>query len=281
MSSLAILIPNYNGSKFIGKTIENFRQGFPLATIIVVDDVSTDNSIEVLKTQQVKLLIREKNGGFAAAVNTGFKYILENNFNIILISNSDIEIDTDMSASVVRSLDVFNQKSQVGILGYLENSVHATKIRHGADISGFFFAMKKNVIEKIGYLDERFFMYGEEQDYFRRAIKAGFEIFQTEIKVGHLVEGSGKSKLKNSWLAIRNSIFLEAKNYNMTLVLKKIASLFLIINKIYRPKSSNDPSLIRVLRPGIVLGNVFLVSAIFWNVYKLITSRIHKYEPKP
>lgn len=281
MSTLAILIPNYNGSKFIGKTIESFKQGFPQATIIVIDDVSTDNSIEVLKTQQVKLLIREKNGGFAAAVNTGLKYILENNFKIILVSNSDIEIDLDISANVVRSLEEFKQKSQVGILGYLENAVHENKVRHGADISGFLFALKRNVIEKIGYLDERFFMYGEEQDYFRRAIKAGFEIVQTEIKVGHLVEGSGRSKLKNSWLAIRNSIFLEAKNYNLTSTLKKTAALFLIINKIYRPKSANDPSLIRVLRPGIILGNIFLLSAIFWNVFKLTTSRIHKYEPKP
>jgi GT2 family glycosyltransferase len=132
-----------------------------------------------------------------------------------------------------------------------------------------------DTIQAVGYLDESFFMYGEEQDYFRRVLAAGLVIRQTEIRVKHLAEGSGSSKLRNSWLAIRNSLYLETKRAALWGICRKAGVLFLLINRLYRPRAGEDPSLQRVLRPGIILGNLFLFLAICWNAVKLLKMLVH------
>jgi hypothetical protein len=123
-------------------------------------------------------------------------------------------------------------------------------------------------------------MYGEEQDYFRRIEDAGFAIQQTEIRVRHLAEGSGGSKLRNSSLDIRNSPYLETKRLALWSTCRKAGVLFLLINRLYRPQAVEDPSLRRVLRPGIVLGNLFLFFAISWNAIKLLKIITHENQPK-
>jgi GT2 family glycosyltransferase len=123
-------------------------------------------------------------------------------------------------------------------------------------------------------------MYGEEQDYFRRVESAGYTIVQTGVRVGHRSEGSGGPRLRGSWLAIRNSIFLEVKSRRASAILRKIAALALIINRIHRPSVRNDPSMQRVLRPGVLLGNVFLLGAIGWNAGRLVPLLLSRNESK-
>ena len=279
MNKLAILIPNYNGAKFILNTIGFYKSFFPSSQIIVVDDSSTDNSVEILKSLDIILIQKNSNGGFASSVNVGLNYLLKTDFKYILVSNSDVVLTHNSSDEIKKSISLFECNSKLGVLGFIESDINNVKTRIGSDISGFLFCLTLEVVKNIGFLDERFFMYGEEQDYFRRVLRGNFEILQTNIYVGHSVEGSGKSKLRNSWLSIRNSIFLEAKDFNLFQTLKKIAVLFLLINKIYKPKAVNDPSLNRIYRPGIFLGNIFLISAIFWNIFAIFKPRTSFNEP--
>lgn len=279
MNKLAIIIPNYNGAKFILNTISFYKSFFPSSKIIVVDDASTDNSVEILKNADITLIPKKFNGGFASSVNVGFNFLIKSDFKYILVSNSDVVLDLNSSNEIKKSISLFECNPKLGVLGFIESNTVDTKTRTGSDISGFLFCLTLDVVKNIGFLDERFFMYGEEQDYFRRVINGNFDILQTNIHVGHSVEGSGKSKLKNSWLSIRNSIFLEAKDFNLFQTLKKIVILFLLINKIYKPKAVNDPSLNRIYRPGILLGNIFLISAIFWNIFAIFKPRTSFNEP--
>lgn len=157
-------------------------------------------------------------------------------------------------------------KEKSDVLGFLENTYADKKNKIGVNISGFLFALKRNVIETVGLLDERFYMYGEEQDYFIRTKNLGFNITQSGIMVSHLTEGSSKSTYNNSWLAIRNSILLEFKSKNILNILKKLFSLFLLINRLYKPKNIEDPSYKRVTRSGIFFGNLFLLTSFLWNI---------------
>ncbi|MBR0092697.1 MAG: glycosyltransferase family 2 protein [Lachnospiraceae bacterium] len=80
MSDLAIsfIIPNYNGAEVIGECLRSvFAQSIP-CDVIVVDDGSTDESRsrigQLLRGHpRARLLVHEKNKGFAAAVNTGIR----------------------------------------------------------------------------------------------------------------------------------------------------------------------------------------------------------------
>lgn len=280
MSSLAILIPNYNGAVFIAETANRFAKGFPDTLIAVVDDASTDDSVARLSSTSARILVRERNGGFAAAVNTGLKFLAEAGYEYVLVANSDVVADEEKCATIAAVTNAVMLDPSTCVLGFLEESVQNSATCQGSNISGFLFVLRTAAIKKVGYLDEDFYMYGEEQDYFRRIQEAGFVIQQTEIRVKHLAEGSGGSKLRNSWLAIRNSIYLETKRLSLWPIFKKTGVLFLLINRLYRPQAGEDPSLRRVLRPGIILGNLFLISAIGWNVIKLVRIITHENQSK-
>lgn len=280
MRSLAILIPNYNGATFIAETVGRFSRGFPGALLAVVDDASTDDSVAVLSSTPARLLVREKNGGFAAAVNTGLKFLADAGFDDVLVANSDVVVDEAVGATIASALASSDLDPRVAVFGFLEETAKSSAAFQGNRISGFLFAVRTELLDAVGYFDESFYMYGEEQDYFRRVTDAGFVIHQTGIRVEHRAEGSGGSKLRNSWLAIRNSLYLEAKRYAFWNTFRKTGTLFLMINRLYRPTSPNDPSVRRVLRPGIVLGNVFLLMAICWNAAVVVKCLVHEKKPK-
>ena len=223
-----------------------------------------------------RILVRENNGGFAAAVNTGLKFLVEYGCEYVLVANSDVFAAERECAAITVTTSVAMMDPKICVLGFLEESVQSSTAYEGSNISGFLFVLRLAVIEKVGYFDESFFMYGEEQDYFRRIQEAGFVIRQSQIRVKHLAEGSGGPRLRNSWLAIRNSLYLEVKRLKPWPICKKAGVLFLLINRIYLPEAGDDPSLRRVLRPGIFLGNLFLICAIAWNTKKLFKIMIHE-----
>lgn len=280
MPELAIVVPNYNGARFIEAAVERFARGFPDALLIVVDDASTDDSVVQLAGCGATVLRRPNNGGFAAAVNTGLRHCRAAGIQQALVANSDLEITEAQSAEVRQALARFDRDDRVGVLGFVEDEVVRDTMPTGSDIPGFLFALRVAVIDRVGLLDERFYMYGEEQDYFRRVEAAGYSIVQTGVRVGHRSEGSRGPRLRNSWLAIRNSIFLEVKSRRASAILRKIAVLALIINRIHRPGDRSDPSMQRLLRPGVVLGNVFLLGAIGWNAGRFVTLLVSAHEPE-
>ena len=74
--TVSVIIPNYNYGRFLGAAIDSvLSQTFPCSEIIVVDDGSTDESLEILakyKKDEVKI-VQQKNGGVGAARNAGAK----------------------------------------------------------------------------------------------------------------------------------------------------------------------------------------------------------------
>lgn len=77
--SLSIIIPNYNNQKYLKKCLDSvFKQTYNFDEVIVVDDKSTDESIDFLekynkKHEKLVILKLEKNGGVSNARNEGLK----------------------------------------------------------------------------------------------------------------------------------------------------------------------------------------------------------------
>lgn len=263
-----ILIPNFNGESFIMETIRLLTVGFPDVKIVVVDDVSTDNSISILKSNGIEVVQRPVNGGFAASVNSGLRYLQTKGVDFALVCNSDLVPSEDECTLINKAFNHFTENTSIGVIGFLERHVFKQKSRVSSDISGFLFWIKLDILKKVGFFDERFYMYGEETDFFRRVIAEGYKITQTEVQVSHAAEKSGKSKVMNSWYAIRNCLFLEVKNNRPNEALKKTAALLLIMFGLLGDK--NDPSTKRIRRPGFVIGSLMLMAAVFWNLYQFL-----------
>jgi len=91
---ISIVIPAYNEEKLIKPTID----GVPpyVDRIFVIDDGSTDNTVEVIKNikdPRIELIQHEKNLGLGSALVTGYKHALKEEFNATIVVGGDNQMD--------------------------------------------------------------------------------------------------------------------------------------------------------------------------------------------
>ena len=95
MKKVSVVIPNYNGKKFLGDCLESLEaQSFTEFDTILVDDGSSDGSVEYVKTHfpNVRIISLPDNGGFCRAVNRGIQ-AAETPY--VLLLNNDVKADKD------------------------------------------------------------------------------------------------------------------------------------------------------------------------------------------
>jgi len=203
---VTIVIPSYNDYPLLKKCVKSIHKTTleKKVKIIVVDDYcAEDNRKRLVKLESgnVSVIFRDKNGGFAKAVNTGMKAAPKNS-DIILINS-----DTEMKKGWLQSLQygAYKYDNKSGIVGakllYPNGTIQFAGTfrnteqpewfdhRYRSEISSFGPAnvpqqvlaitgacmyIKREVIDKIGYLDEKYGMAFEDVDYCLRAWKAGF-----------------------------------------------------------------------------------------------------------
>jgi len=84
-----VIIPAYNESENIESVIEDLRTNFVEADILVVNDCSSDNTSEVVKSKNIACISQVYNMGYASALQTGFKYALKRNYNYAIQFDGD------------------------------------------------------------------------------------------------------------------------------------------------------------------------------------------------
>lgn len=269
LSKIAIIIPNYNGEKFILDTIHSLSKGFSSdIKIIVIDDASTDNSVNLLNSQKINVIHRKNNGGFGATVNSGFNYLIKNNFNYAIVCNSDLDPSYEQCNLIEESVNKNLINKKCDVLGFLEKDSDKEKNYDITRISGFLFAINLQIIITTGNINENFYMYGEEEEFFRRVLKKGFNITQSGIVVHHKSEQSAKSKYKNTWYVIRNALYMEVLDKNFYMLIRKIFMLLLIILRLHGDKE--NASISRIRRGGPLFGLLILMASIPWNLVQFI-----------
>ena len=105
MEKVAIVILNWNGEKMLREYLPSVIQySRDEATVYVADNASTDNSLELLRTHfpEVKLIILEKNWGFAEGYNKALKQM---DAEYYLLLNSDIEVTHHWLTPMIEYLD--------------------------------------------------------------------------------------------------------------------------------------------------------------------------------
>ena len=205
---VSIIIPNYNGGQFLInclKSIYTLHPSYP-PEVIIVDNASIDGSQTKAKKKfpQIKLIQFQKNQGFSKAVNKGIR---KAKGDFIFILNNDTLLEKGCLKELVKT---FEKDNKIGIVGgkiinpkgkfdlpgfklnpYLGFMIYDSKNRNQEReidwVSGSAMMVKKEVFEKIGLLDEKFFFYFEDTDFCLRAKRAGFKIYyQPKAKIIHL-----------------------------------------------------------------------------------------------
>lgn len=207
---VSILIVNYNGEHLLRGCLNSLSLvKEPSFEVVVVDNASQDNSLEILRGYtHIKIVESKMNRGFAGGNNLGLPHCVG---DYILLLNSDTIVRPDFLRPLCEYLD---QHREVGIVqakmflpnreGRLDNCgsfltrfgfmYHRGFLKHDAAIyntAGPIFSAKgacmmfrREMVEAAGgYLfDEDFFCYYEETDFCHRAWLAGYE--------SHFVPGS-------------------------------------------------------------------------------------------
>ena len=102
MPTFSIIIPVYGVENYIKRCLDSvFAQTYGNVEVIVVNDGTKDNSIEIVKNYQVKI-INQENAGLSAARNTGVKYATG---DYIFFLDSDDYIEPDLLLEVSKMLD--------------------------------------------------------------------------------------------------------------------------------------------------------------------------------
>jgi hypothetical protein len=264
---VAIIVLNWNGWRDTIECLESLQRiTYPKYQIIVVDNASTDDSVERIteKFPHLTLIETGSNVGYAGGNNVGIKYALKNGAKYILIVNNDTKVVNP--GFVNQTVDVMKSDSTIGILGpkvlnfkgqiqdtilyipTLPNCLRESfRLRFGAKksrdyraaqsvdaVSGVCWLIRADVITVVGLLDEDYFMYAEEQDYCYRVKKAGWEIMYAPIESVLHKKGSGdendKQRMYRQYIfARRNLVLFLRKHFGFWKALV-LAVLFLMSN---------------------------------------------------
>lgn len=197
---IGMVIVNYNDYETTKRLLDNVKDYKVLKEIVVVDNKSTDNSLEELRklrNKKITVIDSGENKGYSYALNVGCKYLIDKYKSLnIVISNSDIIIESELDIkdlnsyistknvivgpTIIQGNDLnrgfkiptpwqdikqnivfFGKKVLTKELNYPDNYYHKD-ISKVDTVSGCFFMISSKHLEDMGYFDENVFLYYEE-----------------------------------------------------------------------------------------------------------------------
>jgi GT2 family glycosyltransferase len=196
------VIVTYNGSKWIEECITSILQSSIEIGIIVIDNNSDDNTIDLINktTSSAEIIKLKKNIGFGKANNIGIKEAIKKKSDYILLINQDAAIQKE---TITKLISVFKDNPEYGILSPIQyyNYDHLdyqflnylkwdnTPLLVNDHITGkvkdvysttfvnaAIWLITKDCVNKTGGFAPIFHMYGEDNNYLNRSSFFGYKI---------------------------------------------------------------------------------------------------------
>ncbi len=252
--SISIITVNYNGLKDTCALIESipFNENME---VIVVDNASKEDEASIIsqKYPRVKTIRSNKNLGFAGGNNIGIKkakgkyLFLINNDTVLKDLNIQALIDRAESSSRIAivcprvrfswgnnpiQFAGYTPLSKITVrnhaIGYGEEDTgqydtpHPTPYAHGAAL-----LIKREVMEKVGFMPECFFLYYEEIDWSMMFTRAGYEIwYDPACTIYHKEsQSTGQNSSLRTYYITRNRLLLVKRNWQG--IYKRLAFCYL------------------------------------------------------
>ncbi len=251
---LSIIIVNYNTKDHIRTCLDSIRDSKPEIEydIHIVDNNSSDDSVEFLKCRAEKygyhLIINEDNLGFAKANNQAVRSAAG---RYVMYLNPDTEMTPGGMDESVRFMD---EHDSIGIMGpsiytpegnelrvcrkfsnmiydflewtpilnkfqivmrnYRNGELDYSRVNDVDYIQGACMVIRKKALDETGLLDERYFMYSEEEDLCRRMQEKGWKVvYNPNIKIHHYRGASTEKEHFNKYDTLFESKFLYFEKY--------------------------------------------------------------------
>lgn len=282
------------------------------AEVWLVDNNSVDGSVQMVKKlfPQVKLIENKENVGFSKANNQAIK---ESTGKYVLLLNPDTIVEETTFEKIVDFMDKHENAGALGVkmidgkgnflpeskrgiptpkvafykmtgltkffpkskkfAKYYMGNLSPDQTNKVEILSGAFMLLRKTVLDKIGLLDETFFMYGEDIDLSYRILQEGYENYYfADTKIVHYKGESTKKGSLNYVYVFYNAMIIFAQKH----FAKKKAKLFMYLIKLAiflrAGLSATRRIFSKISLPfidlGIILGGFFLFVPL-WEKYHL------------
>jgi GT2 family glycosyltransferase len=247
---VSLVVVTWNSSKDIEECLKSLEnQSYPIQEIIVVDNLSGDDTVEIIKNKfpDVHLIESEVNTFFTGGHNLGMKTALKRDLDYVAIINPDTKANANW---IEKSIEVFEKFDRVGIVGpkvkFWNNEKEGLINSAGMIYDGFMQGYDRGFEEKdkgqydkteevkavtgaamvfdvkmlneIGFFWERLKMYLEDMEICIRARKAGWKVMYTpETEIGHKwMQSTSQSKVVqlNKW-KMRNWLYIALRHYQL------------------------------------------------------------------
>ena len=225
---ISIIIVSYNVRYYLVQCIDSVRKAVKGidAEIIVVDNHSKDDTVPFLRQHcpDIRLIASQRNLGFSRANNMAIR---EACGQYVLLLNPDTIIGEDVLSSALDFMDAHPEAGGAGVQMLNSDGSRAPESRRGLPtpwvsmlkmlgcsrryymsdlpwdspqrieiISGAFFLLRRKALDQVGFLDETFFMYGEDIDLSYRLLKGGWQNWYLPVRILHY---KGESTVKSSF----------------------------------------------------------------------------------
>lgn len=299
MKELAIILLNYNNVEDTLECVRSIEENYSeKCTIIVVDNMSSDNSKEILikNEDRYKLILNDVNEGFAHGNNIGIKWAMSQGFEYVMLLNNDTLV---AKQSIERMMMAIKKDKKIGIVSprimYYPNKeniwfdggqidwfkfivLHKNMNKNINDITenkdneefvdfitGCCMLIRREVIDSIGYLPEEYFMYYEDVDYCVRVKDGGFKLVNIKDSIiYHKVSsasGGEDSPFSIKW-GTRNRIIFMNKYKQRVSVIKYYGGMLFFyttrIVKLINYKLKGDKQRFNAIIDGIKAGKKFI-----------------------
>ena len=217
--SISVILPNYNGSHLLKENLPYLVESLGSITneIIVVDDCSTDNSVDMLKQKypDIKIIASELNEGFSATCNKGIKAAVN---QLLCIVNTDVRFTPDYFQNAIKYFedtslfavkgDIINYQGDISNItttetapvlyykkGFLrfnhgimpQDNEMTGKINEHFVLLGCCFVCDRIKALELGGFDEIYSpYYWEDADLAMRALEKGYKLlYRPECRIYH------------------------------------------------------------------------------------------------
>ena len=219
MRPVALIILNWNRRQDTLRCLASLeRNSYPDIDIIVVENASTDDTVEAVRAAhpEVRIIENPANLGYAGGNNTGIEAALRENYEYILVLNNDTIVDPDAIARLVRLAERHPEAGIVApVICYLDDPErvwaaggtidwqrgHVASSYLNAPVSdvprnpfttehvtGCCMLLRAEAIRKAGLINPRFFLYFEETEWCVRIARAGFRIMvEPSARIWHAI----------------------------------------------------------------------------------------------
>lgn len=198
MRRTSIIIPTYNGLDLLQRCISSIRKYTEAPhEIIIVDNASTDGTVQWCRREKLPFISLPRNEGFPAACNKGI--LLSSGDTLVLLHNDTVVTHRwlhNLSEALYSTPDIglvgpvtnyaggsqqvrypFENLDEFQRIAAEVNVSDPSKWKQAERIVGFCFVFHRALLEQIGLLDERFSpVHDEDDDFCLRARLQGYEL---------------------------------------------------------------------------------------------------------